>query len=280
MSTSPEHAADYSIELEVEVPGSPEQVWDAIATGPGIAAWFVPAEVAPRAGGTIAFDMGNGMDAAGKVTRWEPPRRLAYEEIWEPADAASESRLATEFLVEARSGDTCVVRLVTNVFGSTSDWGDELESMREGWTNFLQNLQRYLTDFAGQACSTVMATGQVMGSQEQGWEALAATLGLPSPLPSAGARIESRADGAPAFGGTVEQIVDMDHHRGLVLRTDDPAPGVAMVVVYSWRGEFHTYFHGYYFGDDAPRIAERDQPRWSAWMAEHFPMAEANALAG
>ena len=27
--------------LEVEVPGTPEQVWDAIATGPGIDSWFM-----------------------------------------------------------------------------------------------------------------------------------------------------------------------------------------------------------------------------------------------
>ena len=31
------------IRLEVEVPGTPEQVWEAIATGPGITSWFVPA---------------------------------------------------------------------------------------------------------------------------------------------------------------------------------------------------------------------------------------------
>ena len=34
-------------EKEIEVPGTPEQVWEAIATGPGITAWFMPAEVDP-----------------------------------------------------------------------------------------------------------------------------------------------------------------------------------------------------------------------------------------
>ena len=32
--------------VEVEVPGTPEQVWNAIATGPGISSWFVPTEIA------------------------------------------------------------------------------------------------------------------------------------------------------------------------------------------------------------------------------------------
>ena len=33
-----------SVEAEVEVPGTPEEVWQAIATGPGISSWFVPTE--------------------------------------------------------------------------------------------------------------------------------------------------------------------------------------------------------------------------------------------
>ena len=38
------------IQVEAEVPGTPEQVWKAIATGPGISAWFVPSKVEEREG--------------------------------------------------------------------------------------------------------------------------------------------------------------------------------------------------------------------------------------
>src|SRR3954447_9375863 len=31
-----------SVQVEVEVPGAPKEVWQAIATGPGVSAWFVP----------------------------------------------------------------------------------------------------------------------------------------------------------------------------------------------------------------------------------------------
>ena len=34
-----------SIQAEAEVPGTPEEVWQAIATGPGISSWFVPTEI-------------------------------------------------------------------------------------------------------------------------------------------------------------------------------------------------------------------------------------------
>ena len=71
------------VEVEVEVPGTPEQVWAAIATGPGISSWFVPTEVDGRAGGKIACDFGGGMlmatlqaylygDAADAAARDQP----------------------------------------------------------------------------------------------------------------------------------------------------------------------------------------------------------------
>ena len=64
------------IENSIEVPGSPEAVWEAIATGPGIEAWFVPARVAD---GRVELDMGDGLADAGRVTASEPPVRFAYE---------------------------------------------------------------------------------------------------------------------------------------------------------------------------------------------------------
>ena len=39
------HEGRRSISLQVEVPGTPQEVWEAIATGPGISAWFVPSQV-------------------------------------------------------------------------------------------------------------------------------------------------------------------------------------------------------------------------------------------
>ena len=66
------------VELEVQVPGTPEQVWQAIATGPGMSAWFTTTSVEERVGGAISFDFGDescGEDvSSGKVTAWEPAR--------------------------------------------------------------------------------------------------------------------------------------------------------------------------------------------------------------
>jgi hypothetical protein len=64
----------------------------------------VPAEVEGREDGTIAYDMGSGMEESGVVTAWDPPRRFAGEEEWQPDEVRPAARLATEFLVEARAG--------------------------------------------------------------------------------------------------------------------------------------------------------------------------------
>ena len=45
MTVKKDSSGRRSVEAEIEVPGTPETVWTAIATGPGISSWFVPAEV-------------------------------------------------------------------------------------------------------------------------------------------------------------------------------------------------------------------------------------------
>jgi uncharacterized protein YndB with AHSA1/START domain len=258
-----------AIELEIEVPGTPEQVWEAIATGPGITAWFVPAEVDEREGGVITTYHGPGMEAPGIVTAWDPPRRLVYEEEFEPPGAV----LATEFLVEARSGGTCVVRLVSSLFGGGADWERELESMEEGWGGYLHNLRLYLTHFPGRPCSTIMMSGNTTSSQGQAWTGLTTALGLGEP--AEGERVESAAD-APALSGVVERA----GNDWLTLRIDRPTAGIAMLGVYTWDERVSASFHAYLFGNDASAVAAREEPAWRAWMDEHFPRAEAPTEAG
>jgi hypothetical protein len=52
--------------------------------------------------------------------------------------------VATEWLIEAKSGGTCVVRLVMSGFGPGPDWDDEVDGLRSGMRLALSNLQRFL----------------------------------------------------------------------------------------------------------------------------------------
>lgn len=111
-----------SVQAEVEVPGTPEQVWQAIATGPGISSWFVPSEVEERVGGAVTSSLGPGMDSLSTITAWEPPHRFAANSGEDMGP--DHPTIATEWIVEARSGGICVVRVVHSWFTSRDDWDD------------------------------------------------------------------------------------------------------------------------------------------------------------
>ncbi len=62
----------FEIELETTLPASPEQVWAAIATGPGIDSWFMGRnEVEPREGGIAAMETGGRREEA-VITAYSP----------------------------------------------------------------------------------------------------------------------------------------------------------------------------------------------------------------
>jgi uncharacterized protein YndB with AHSA1/START domain len=253
-----------SIEVEVEVPGTPEQVWQAIASGPGITAWFVPTELEERVGGAIRFRFPIGLDSGGEVTAWEPPRRLAYEEREWIVGAPT---LATEMIVEARAGGTCVVRLVNSLFASTDDWDDQLEGMKAGWLPFFRLLRLYLAHFPGQRCAQINAYGSGGESVERGWDEMVRAAGLGREV---GDRIAAPSD-APALAGVVERVGAADKQREVIALVSEPGPGSAIFAVNQWGGKVHASVTIYLYGAEAEAIAERERPAWTAWMARCFP---------
>jgi len=260
------------LEMEVEVPGTPEQVWEAIATGPGITAWFVPAEIEEREGGAMAFDMGGGLESGGTVRVWEPPHRFVGAEDWPVAEGEAPITLASEWLVEALAGGTCIVRLVTTMSG-TGDWSEELEQMREGWSMYFRVLKLYLAEFAGQPCSTILTMGQASGTVQEAWRAFAGALGVPEAL-AEGDRMSVGGAGAPPLGGTVDAHVGSAWHHSFMLTLDEPGPGFAFAGVHMWQGQAHTTIHVYQYGEEGRRVVVRDEAKWEAWMARHFPTAD------
>ena len=149
MSVKKEASGRRSVQVEVEVPGTPEEVWQAIATGPGISSWFVPAEFEERDGKPVAvkLNFGPGMESRSVVTAWDPPRMFAAEASgWVPGSPP----IADEWSVEARAGGICVVRVVHSLFASTDDWDNQLEGTESGWPGFFRILRIYLTHFRGQ----------------------------------------------------------------------------------------------------------------------------------
>jgi hypothetical protein len=87
MSVKKEPSGRRSVQMEVKVPDSPEEVRQAIATRPGISSWFVPAEFEERDGQPVAvkLNFGPGMKTNSPVTAWESPRKWAAQsDGWVP----------------------------------------------------------------------------------------------------------------------------------------------------------------------------------------------------
>jgi uncharacterized protein YndB with AHSA1/START domain len=248
------------IDLSVEVAGTPDEVWQAIATGPGITSWYVPTTVEERVGGATTSRFGEGpeMLIPGVVTAWEPPHRIVF------AGHETGPGMAFEWLVEARDQGTCVVRLVNSGFVEGSPWDDQYDGMVEGWQLFLTNLQLHQAHFAGRNATPMLQTAAWPLSQTDAWSRLTRALGLPATL-TEGDRVEVATADAPALAGTVASFWP----GRLTVILDAPAPGTAFLAAEGMGEGCGVSVWQYLYGADTAEIVARDEPRWTAWLQAH-----------
>jgi uncharacterized protein YndB with AHSA1/START domain len=254
-----------SLELEVEVLGTPEEVWAAVATGPGIGSWFVPGTVDEREGGeTVShFGPGDSMTVRGRVRVWDPPHRVVF-------DGGDEGEgMAFEWVVEARDGGTCVVRLVNSGFGSGKEWDDQYDALEAGWRMFLHNLSLHRRYFPGQVGVAVQPMGMAAISLDEAWATVTTALGFPT-APAVGERVAAGPDAPTALVGTVERMVG----RMLTLRIDEPGAGTALVGVEGTDGQAMVSIWFWLYGADATDRAPAVLDGWQGWLADLFPMPD------
>ena len=222
---------------EVELAGvTPDQVWDAIATGPGIDSWFMGHnEVEPGAAIKGAF---GGYQPTHPITEWAPGKHLAYG-----GDAAPDGRkIAYEFLIEGRDQGSTVLRMVVSGFLPGDDWHDEFEAMTAGGAMFWRTLVEYLTHFAGRIARPVTVLGPTVEDWPALWSRLHAALG----------------------GSKPGDEVEVDGSRGVVYYANAQTIGIRTP------DAIYRFFQGitgnliamhHVFADD-----HRDERTWSAWM--------------
>ncbi|HEY0002506.1 MAG TPA: SRPBCC domain-containing protein [Actinoplanes sp.] len=169
---------DFSIHLDATVDAVPEQIWDAIATGPGISSWYLGRTEID--GDTVHTTFGDIPMPPATVTARQPTDRFAHR-----TDTTADGRfLATEYLIEGRNRAATVLRTVTSGFLPGEDWADEYEAMRFGTELFFATLVEYLRYFPGRPATPVTVFGPPVTDWPATWASLHKTLGLsPDPRP-------------------------------------------------------------------------------------------------
>jgi uncharacterized protein YndB with AHSA1/START domain len=267
MSVKVDKSGRRSIEVEVEVPGTPEEVWQVIATSRGVSSWFVPSEIVEREGGFVTTYFGPEMEGRATVTEWEPPHRFAAESH----DLGPEAPvLATEWRVEARSGGVCIVRVVHSLFTDSDEWDDQLESVESGWPVFFEILRMYVAHFRGQKCSNIQLLEVSSQSKSEAWKSMIEGLGL-----AAGKEGDSwrTSLATPSLTGKIHKIGENnDHLYGLAL-VDQPCPGIISLIIADAGDKGCVQLSLYFYGERGTAVVKSEEAQWQSWFHERLSSA-------
>ena len=228
---------------KAEVPATPDEIWAAIATGPGIDTWFMGrTDVRPGKDGAVRTVFGEYAPELD-VTAWEPARRFAYRS----SEVPDGRFIAYEFLIEGRAGGSTVLRTVTSGFLPGDDWAEEFEAMTLGGELYFRTLVEYLTHFAGRFAVPVTAFGPDGTTWARDRALICRALGLPGDA-GRGDRVTGPVDGVVYFANA----------HAIGVRTQD-----ALYRFLRGFGKPPIAAHHLFAEDADPAQAER---AWRAWL--------------
>ena len=194
------------VEREIEIAATPKDVWRALSEGEELKRWFpLDARVKPGAGGSVWLSWGEGAEWESPIEIWEPNRRMQTVDTFPGQDGAPPTRIAVDYVIEARGGTT-VVRLVHSGFADDT-WEDELETMGAGWTSFLANLKHYLERHKGEPRTIAHFRHPLVGLERRDvFPRMLKLLGLDASKLRAGERYSTTARSGDRFEGRAIQV--------------------------------------------------------------------------
>jgi uncharacterized protein YndB with AHSA1/START domain len=238
----------FQITQDLEVDATPEQVWEAIATGPGVDAWFMGhSEIEPAENGAARWSMG-GYAMESTVTAWDPPRRFVNTGHLAPDGSFHQF----EYRVEARAGGGSAIRYEhSGMLGE--DWEAEYEGMRQGDPMYVHKLFEYLTYFPGRSATVIDAWGPQVAEPEEGMALMRHGLG-----PLGEVALDDRVVLTSESFARIEGVVDWVSPNFLGVRSHD----ALYRFIYALDGRLIVGHH--LFADDVDR-AETERS-WQAWL--------------
>lgn len=190
---------EFECRREVILPATPEEVFDAVATRAGNAAWLFPNEIEPDASTTTA---------------WDPPHRFATRQ------AQGDWFNALEFEIEGRAGGRTLLRYVhSGIF--VDDWDSQYDAVSQHTDFYLHTLGQYLEHFRGRTAAYVGdVPGGIQGppssATPDGFTRLKHALGIP-----ADATTGDHVHITPAGAAPIDGVIDYSTPNFLGVRTAD-----------------------------------------------------------
>jgi uncharacterized protein YndB with AHSA1/START domain len=245
-------AQRFEITQDLEVDASPQDVWEAVATGPGRDSWFMGRnEIEPRQGGRVGFSVGD-FTAEARVTVWKPPEHLVSTS--DPAPDGTFHQF--EYRIEERSPGRSAIRYEhTGMLGG--EWEAEYEAMRQGDPMYLDKLVQYLTYFRGRFATPLDVQGPQVPSREHAMRAFRRGLGV-SEDAALGDHVHLVPEGLAAEDGAIDYVSP----NFLGVRTED----ALYRFIYGFTGVAMIGHHLFIEGIDQAR-AESD---WRSWLEGLF----------
>jgi hypothetical protein len=229
---------EFDCTREVILRASPDEVWDAIATQAGLAAWMFPNEIDPTGAG---------------ATAWDPPHHFAVRQ--QQGDWFN----ALECVIEARDGGTTLLRYAhSGVF--VDDWDNQYDAVRQHTDFYLHTLSQYLEHFKGRVATYIGDVpqgiqGPPTSATPDGFERLRRALGLDEPI-SEGNPVQLTRPGAEPVSG----IVDYLRPNFVGIRTPDEL--YCFFGRNAFGGPVGISIHS--FADDVDAAATRQN--WQRWL--------------
>jgi uncharacterized protein YndB with AHSA1/START domain len=242
----------FEIAKDLEVDAGPEQIWEAIATGPGMDSWFMGRnEVEPREGGTTRWSIGD-YTAESTVTAWDPPRHFASRQT----EAPDGSFHQFDYRIEPRETGRTGIRYVhSGALGG--DWEAEYEAMGEGDPAYLNKLVQYLTYFSGRFAVSVEAMGPEVADTKRVMGTFRRALGL-----SDEAAVGDEVGATPEGLGPIDGVVSWVSPHFVGVRSDD----AIYAFIHGFEGTTMVGHHLFADGVDRQE-AER---AWRSWLGRLF----------
>jgi uncharacterized protein YndB with AHSA1/START domain len=244
---------EFELINEIELAGTPDQVWDAVATGPGLDSWFMGRnEVEPGEGGRTSLTMAGATETA-TVTGWEPGRRFAYRS--DPGEDGA--FMAFEYLIEGRGQGTTVLRIALSGV-LAGDWETEFEAMQAGGEMYQLSLAAYVAHFAGRTGVPVAAFRPGAGDPDQAWPVLLEALGIDALVP--GAPVRLALEGLPPVDGVIE-AARLPHWFGI--RADD----ATFWFLHTGPKRGNVIVAGHHLFGDLSADPQGAEAAWQGWLS-------------